>query len=50
MVLNTDMEPIMCLPSLVELSAAALSALPVPHEPLVVVALWHEAGHPDARL
>ena len=50
MVLNRDMGPVVCLPSLGELPAAALSALPAPRTPLPMADIGHQAGLPDARL
>ena len=50
MVLNRDMGPILRLPSLGELPAAARGALPAPRALLVVADLWHQTGLPDARL
>ena len=50
MVLNKDLGTIMRLPSLGELPAAALGALPAPHAPLAVADIGHQTGLPDARL
>ena len=50
MVLNRDMGPIMRLPSLGELPAAALGALPAPRAPMAVADVGHQTGLPDARL
>ena len=49
-VLNRDMGPVMCVPSLGELLAAALCALREPRSPPPVAYIGHQAGLPDARL
>ena len=49
-VLNRDMGPIARLPSLVELPAAVLEALPAPHTPLDVADVPHHVGMPGARM
>ena len=48
--LNKDMGPIACLPSLGELPAAVLGALPAPRTPLEVADILHQVGLPEARL
>ena len=48
--LNRDMGPIARLPSLGELPAAVLDALPVPRTPLVVADIPHQVGLSEARL
>ena len=50
MVLNRDMGPVVRLPSLGELPAAALGAIPAPHAPLPVADIRHQLVLPDARL
>ena len=50
MVLNRDMGPVVRLPSLKELHAAAPGALPAPHAPLPVADIEHHVGLLDARL
>ena len=47
--LNTDMGPIARLPSLGELHAAVLDALPAPRTPLTVADIPHQVGLPEAR-
>ena len=47
-VLNNDMGPIACLPSLGELPAAVLDALPAPRTPLDVAEVAHNVGLPGA--
>ena len=49
-VLNRDMGPIACLPSLGKLPAAVLDALPAPRTPLDVVDVQHSVGLPGARM
>ena len=49
-VLNRDMGPIARLPSLGELPAAVLDALPAPRTPLDVADVQHSVGLPGARL
>ena len=49
-VLNRDMGPIACLPSLGELPAAVLDALPAPRTPLDVADVPHHVGLPGARM
>ena len=49
-VLNRDMGPIARLPSLGELPAAVLDALPAPRAPLDVADVPHNAGLPGARM
>ena len=49
-VLNRDMGPIARLPSLGELPAAVLDALPAPRTPLDVAGVQHSAGLPGARM
>ena len=49
-VLNKDMGPIERLPSLGELPAAVLDALPAPHTPLDVADVPHGVGLPGARM
>ena len=49
-VLNRDMGPIACLPSLGELPAAVLDALPAPRTPLDVADVPHNVGLPGARM
>ena len=49
-VLNRDMGPITRLPSLGELPAAALDALPAPRAPLEVADVPHNVGLPRARM
>ena len=48
--LNRDMRPIARLPSLGELPAAVLDALPVPRTPHVVVDVPHQVRLPEAQL
>ena len=48
--LNRDMWPIARLPSLGELPAAVLDALPAPRPPLEVADIPHQVGLPEARL
>ena len=48
--LNRDMGPIARLPSLGELLAAVLDALPAPRTPLAVEDVPHQVGLPEARL
>ena len=49
-VLNRDMGPIARLPSLGELPAAVLDALPAPRTPLDVADVQHSVGLPGARM
>ena len=49
-VLNRDMGPIVRLPSLGELPAAVLDALPAPRTPLDVADVQHSVGLPGARM
>ena len=49
-VLNRDMGPIARLPSLGELPAAVLDALPVPRTPLDVADVQHSVGLPGAHM
>ena len=49
-VLNRDMGPIARLPSLGELLAAVLDALPAPRTPLDVADVQHSVGLPGARM
>ena len=49
-VLNRDMAPIARLPSLGELPAAVLDALPAPRTPLDVADVPHHVGSPGARM
>ena len=49
-VLNGDMGPIARLPSLGELPAAVLDALPAPRTPLDVADIQHNVGLPGARM
>ena len=49
-VLNRDMGPITRLPSLAELPAAVLDALPAPRTPLDMVDVEHSAELPGARM
>ena len=49
-VLNRDMGPIARLPSLGELPAAVLDALPAPRTPLNVADVSHNVGLPGARM
>ena len=49
-VLNRDMGPIARLPSLGELPAAVLEALPAPHTPLDLANVPHNVGLPGARM
>ena len=49
-VLNRDMGPIARLPSLGELLAAVLDALPAPRAPLEVADVPHNVGSPGARM
>ena len=49
-VLNRDMGPIARLPSLGELPAAVLDALPAPRTPLVAADVPHSVGLPGARM
>ena len=49
-VLNRDMGPIPRLPSLGELPAAVLDALPAPRTPLDVADVQHSVGLPGARM
>ena len=49
-VLNRVMGPIVCLPSLGELPAAVLDALPAPRTPLDVADIPHHVGLPGARM
>ena len=49
-VLNRDMGPIARLPSLGELPAAVLEALPAPRTPLDVANVPHKVGLPGARM
>ena len=49
-VLNRDMGPIARLPSLGELPAAVLDALPAPRTPLDVADVPHSVGFPGARM
>ena len=49
-VLNRDMGPIARLPSLGELPAAVLEALPVPRTPLDMADVPHHVGLPGARM
>ena len=49
-VLNRDMGPITRLPSLWELPAAVLHALPAPRTPLDVADVQHSVGLPGARM
>ena len=49
-VLNRDMGPIARVPSLGELPAAVLDALPAPRTPLDVADVQHSAGLPGARM
>ena len=49
-VLNRDMGPIARLPSLGELPAAVLDALPVPRTPLDLANVPHNVGLPGARM
>ena len=49
-VLNRDMGPIAHLPSLGELPAAVLDALPAPRTPLDVADVQHSVGLPGARM
>ena len=49
-VLNRNMEPIARLPSLGELPAAVLDALPAPRTPLDVADVQHNVGLPGARM
>ena len=48
--LNRDMGPIARLPSLAELPAAVLDALPAPRTPQMVADVPHQAGLPEAGL
>ena len=50
LVLNRDMGPIARLPSLGELPAAVLDALPAPRTPLDVADVPHGVGLPGARM
>ena len=50
MVLNRDMGPIARLPSLEELPAVVLDALPAPRTPLDVADVQHSVGLPGARM
>ena len=50
MVLNRDMGPIVRLPSMGELPAAVLDALPAPRTPLEVADVQHNVGLPGARM
>ena len=49
-VLNSDMGPIARLPSLGELPAGVLDALPAPRAPLDVADVPHNVGLPGARM
>ena len=48
--LNKDIRPVARLPSLGELPAAVLEALPAPRTPLTVADVPHQAGLPEVRL
>ena len=47
---NRDMRPIACVPSLGELPAVVLDALPAPRTPEMVAHVPHQVGVPEARL
>ena len=49
-VLNRDMGPIACLPSLGERPTAVLEAVPAPRTPLDVADVPHHVGLPGARM